>query len=74
VPKILLALVSSDPGALDGKIDDLEVALPTGPLPGNLPSRPGLELLRERLSITAHRLTVEVVEGGRVLELELRPR
>jgi hypothetical protein len=74
VPKILLAIVSSNPGTLDGDIDDFELEIPTGPLPGNLPSRPGLELLRERLSITAHELKVEVVDGGRTLELELRPR
>jgi hypothetical protein len=30
--------------------------------------------LRERLSITAHSLSVELVDGGRTLAVELEPR
>lgn len=74
VPKLLLAIGSVDARAIDGEIDDFEIALPTGPLPGSFPSRPGLQLLRERLSITAHTLKVELVDGGRTLALELAPR
>ena len=74
VPKLLLAVASVDARAIDGEIDEFEVALPSGPLPGELPSRAGLQLLRERLSITAHTLEVELVDGGHTLALELAPR
>jgi hypothetical protein len=74
LPKLLLAIAWSDPQAIDGEIDDLELELPSGPLPGEFPTRPGLGLLRERLSITAHSLSVELVEGGRTLAVELEPR
>ncbi|MFO7563563.1 MAG: hypothetical protein R6X02_13030 [Enhygromyxa sp.] len=73
-PKLWVAIAGADPRALDGKIDDFELALPTGPLPGNFASRPGLVALRERLSISPHTLAVELVEGGRVLAVELTPR
>lgn len=74
VPKLWVAIASIDPRAIDGKIDEFELALPSGPLPGEFPTRAGLEELRERLSITAYSLAVELVEGGRVLEVELAPR
>lgn len=74
VPKLLLAIASTDARALDGTIEDFEIALPTGPLPGGYPTRPGLQLLRERLSIRAHSLAIELVDGGRTLALELAPR
>jgi hypothetical protein len=74
LPKLLLALGSIDARAIDGEVDDFKIELPTGPLPGNFPSRPGLQLLRERVSVGAHVLKVELVDGGRTLELELEPR
>ena len=74
VPKLWVAIASGDPRAVDGKIDDFEIALPSGPLPGEFPSRPGLAELRERLSISAHSLAIELVDGGRVLAVELAPR
>lgn len=74
LPKLLVAIVSANPSAIEGTIDDFEVELPSGPLPGGFASRPGIEELRERLSISAHSLDVELTEHGRVLELELAPR
>ncbi|PRQ08338.1 hypothetical protein [Enhygromyxa salina] len=73
LPQVLMAIELAAPGSVEGEIDDFEVAVPSGPLPGELLSRPGLALLRERLSITPHELGVELVSGGRVLELELAP-
>ena len=74
MPQVLMAVELAAPGSVDGDIGDFEVALPSGPLPGELRSRPGAASLRERLSITPHRLGVELVDGGQVLELELEPR
>jgi hypothetical protein len=74
LPDLLLEIEIAAPGSVDGKIDDFRVELPSGPLPGNFPSRAGASELRERLSITPHRLGVELVEAGQVLELELEPR
>jgi hypothetical protein len=74
LPQVLLAVETAAAGSVEGELDDFEVALPSGPLPGGFDSRAGVEALRERLSVTPHRLTVELVEGGRVVELELKPR
>jgi hypothetical protein len=74
LPALLAAIGIAAPGSVDGKIDDFSVELPSGPLPGSFATRPGLEQLRERLSITPHGLEVERIDGGRVLELELAPR
>lgn len=74
LPKLLVALASVDPKAIDGEIDDFEIDLPTGPLPGNFPSRTGVEELRERVSYSPHSLAIELVDGGRTLTLELEPR
>lgn len=73
LPRVLHAIEASAPGSVDGDIDDFTVALPSGPLPG-VKGQPGAEALRERLSIDPHRLAVELVEGGRVVELELQRR
>jgi hypothetical protein len=74
LPKLLLAIAAADPKALAGELDDFRVELPTGPLPGGFPSRPGVTELRERLSIAAHRLAVKLEDRGRVLALELKRR
>ena len=74
LPQVLLAIEAAAPGSLDGEIDDFEFELPTGPLPGDFPSRPGSRELRERLSIDPHELEGGLREGGRVLELELERR
>jgi hypothetical protein len=73
LPRVLHAIEASAPGSIDGDIDDFTVALPSGPMPG-VEGRPGAEELRERLSLEPHRLEVELVEGGRVIEVELKSR
>jgi hypothetical protein len=73
LPRVLHTIEASAPGSVDGDIDDFEVALPSGPMPG-VEGRPGAEALRERMSLAPHRLTVERVEGGRVIEVELQRR
>jgi len=73
-PKLLAAIEAEQPGSVEGEIDDFVIALPSGPLPGGFESRVGTEELRERLSLAPHRLRGKVVEGGRVLALELEPR
>ncbi|PRP92071.1 hypothetical protein ENSA5_51650 [Enhygromyxa salina] len=74
LPDVLAAIETSAPGSIDGDIDDFEVAVPSGPLPGEFESRPGSETLREWLSLTPHELGVELVDGGQIIELELEPR
>lgn len=73
LPRVLHEIEASAPGSIDGDIDDFTIALPSGPLPG-VEGRPGAEALRERMSIHPHRLTVELVEGGRVIAVELESR
>jgi hypothetical protein len=73
LPRVLHAIEASVPGSIDGDIDDFTVALPSGPLPG-VEGQPGAEALRERMSLHPHRLAVELVEGGRVIAVELRLR
>ena len=73
LPKLLVALASALPSAVEGTIEEFEVALPSGPLPGEFPTRAGLAELRERLSKRGHRLRVELVDGGRGVALELAP-
>lgn len=72
LPLILHAIELAAPGSVKGDIDEFTVTLPSGPLPGQFESRPGIEMLRERLSITPHRLSIERVDGGRTLALELQ--
>ena len=74
VQRILHAIELAAPGSVSGDIDEFTVTLPSGPLPGGFDSRPGIEALRERLSITPHRLTIERTDGGRTLALELQGR
>ncbi|KIG18531.1 hypothetical protein DB30_00216 [Enhygromyxa salina] len=74
LPQVLMAIEIAASGSLKGDIDDFQVAVPSGPLPGELQNRPGVQELRERLSISPHELAVEVVEGGSVIQLELEPR
>ena len=73
VPQVLFAIESSAPGSLDGKIDDFEVDLPSGPLPG-VTGRAGAQALRERMSLEPYSLEIELVEGRRVVALELQRR
>jgi hypothetical protein len=73
LPRVLHAIEASAPGSVDGDIDDFTVALPSGPLPGVV-GQPGAEALRERMSIAPHRLSIELVEGGRELAVELQLR
>jgi hypothetical protein len=73
LPRVLHAIEASAPSSIDGDIDDFTVALPSGPLPG-VDGRAGAEALRERMSIDPHRLAVELVDGGRVIALELQLR
>jgi hypothetical protein len=73
LPRVLTAIAASAPGSIDGDIDDFVVELPSGPMPG-VEGEPGAEALRERLSITPHRLELELVEGGRVIAVELQSR
>lgn len=74
LPDVLMAIELATPGSVEGNISDFRVAIPSGPLPGEFDSRSGIQELRERLSITPYQLTVELVEGGQVLELELEPQ
>lgn len=74
LPQVLMAIELAGPGSIKGELDDFQVAVPSGPLPAELQTRPGAAELRERLSITPHQLGVELVDGGSVLELELEPR
>lgn len=74
LPLLLSAIEAAAPGSVEGGIDDFEVAVPSGPMPGQFDSRSGIEALRERLSKTPHELEVELVDGGKVVALELRPR
>lgn len=73
LPQVLTAIEASAPGSLDGKIDDFEVELPTGRLPGSQ-GRAGGEALRERMSLEPHVAQFELVEGGRVIAVELEKR
>lgn len=74
LPQVLAAVEAAHPGSLDGDIDDWQAELPSGPMPGDFPSREGIRELRERLSIDEHRLEGELVEGGRVIAVELERR
>jgi len=74
LPKVLVAIEGPAPGAIAGTIEDFEVQLPTGPLPGGFPSRAGIAELRERVSISAYSLKVELGDRGRVVSLKLSPR
>lgn len=56
---VLQAVERSEPGALEGNLERFAITFPSGPLPGDLDTRPGLERLRERLSKQRHRLEVE---------------
>jgi hypothetical protein len=74
VPKLLVAIGSTTPAAIDGVVGEFEVELPTGPLPGQFGTRRGLAELRERISVAGHRVDVELVDGGGTLALELSRR
>jgi hypothetical protein len=73
MPSVLSAIEAAAPGSIDGKIDDFEVELSSGPLPG-VTGRPGAQALRERMSLEPHELEIELVEGGRVVAMELQAR
>jgi hypothetical protein len=73
-PKLLDAIEAQQPGSVEGEADDFEVLVPSGPLPGGFEGRPGTEELREMLTLVPHRLRGDVVERGRVLELDLEPK
>jgi len=68
---VLHAVERANPGALVGNLDVFEITFPSGPLPGELSTRPGAERLRERLSKRPHQLTVR--RAGAAFELELAP-
>ena len=74
LPQVLFAVELAATGSVTGGVDSFQVALPSGPLPGEFQTRPELGGLRERLSKQAHELKVEQLEGGSVLALELAPR
>lgn len=74
LPKVLFAVELAASGSVDGPIGEFEVELPSGPLPGEFPTRRGIGSIRERLSKTPHELEVELVEGGREIALELTPQ
>lgn len=73
LPQVLAAVEIAAPGSVRGKTDDWKVELPSGFMPGEFPTRQGLALLRERLSLRPHELEGERVDKGRALLLELAP-
>jgi hypothetical protein len=74
MPALLVAIAAAVPKAVSGKIDDFELDIPAGPLPGGFPTRAGLSELRDRLSLSPHTLEWELVDGGRTVALELERR
>lgn len=73
LPKLLVAIEAASPGSVSGDLDDWQVDLPAGPMPGDFASRAGSQELREWLSLEPHRMQVELVERGRVVAVELEP-
>ncbi|MFV8752460.1 hypothetical protein ACNOYE_18085 [Nannocystaceae bacterium ST9] len=72
-PELLAAIEAASPGSVEGEVDDFEVRVPSGPLPGGFAGRIGTQELREKLTLVPHRLRGKLVEGGRVLALDLSP-
>lgn len=74
LPKVLLAIEAANPGSIEGDFNDWQVALPSGPLPGELKSRDGVRELRERLSIDPHTLSGGLSKDGGYVDVELARR
>ncbi len=72
-PKLFAAIEAERPGSVEGEVDDFEVRIPSGPLPGGFEGRAGTNELREILTVVPHRLRGDMIEGGRVLALEFEP-
>lgn len=73
-PELFAAIEAQQPGSLAGEVDEFELDIPSGPLPGGFAGREGTHEWRERLSLQPHRLVGEQVEGGRVLAIDVSPR
>lgn len=71
LPWLLATIERNRPSTVEGSSKELEVSFPSGPLPGEMETAPGLGPLRERLSKRRHRLTIEF--GANTLQGELAP-
>lgn len=67
---VLETVERAQPGAVVGNLDELTVNFPSGPLPGELETRPGLQSLRELLSKQRHVLTAR--RAGAAFEISVR--
>jgi len=71
LPALFQALEQGASGSVQGRMAHWSVSLPSGPMPGEFDTKPGLKGLRERLSMRSHQLSGEL--KGPVLYLEMKP-
>mgnify|MGYP000250287602 CR=1 FL=1 len=71
LPSFLAGVERNRPSTVGGSSQTLEVEFPSGPMPGNPETAPGLGPLRERLSKRSHTLQIEF--GANSLEGKLAP-